>query len=404
MTQSDAAGTSAEKEAKLPRRDWILLPLLCLLTICGIAASVELIAERLFAESKTGLAHCLVLNDASTGVRGIPNCSCREKIAEAKWVDYRLNSSGYRSDIEFGPKQPGTYRIVMNGASVALGERVQREESFAALLPAELSRLTGRKIELYNEAMGFGFTHNTALRFNDVLDAQPDMVLWIVTPIDVESGAFRIPPADFDIGLKPKTLMGRLRKRWEIEFGSKSISDAVSGVFLRTSTALMLRHYIYQSQSTYLKAYLLQGDQTAGFLKAQPSALWQKRLQQVDADAADMEGRAKAAGVPFVSVLLPLDAQAAMISSGEWPQGYDPYKLDDEMRSIITSHGGIYADILPGFRDIRNPGQYFMPVDGHINPGGHELVTRLLAKTLTNGAVPALRVDAQPQAAMQRGR
>jgi hypothetical protein len=358
----------------------------------------------MFAESKTGFSRCLVLNDPSTGVRGIPNCSCWEKAPEGKWFEIKLNSSGYRADMEFGPKKPGTYRTVMTGSSVAVGAHVQREDSFAALLPVELSRLTGLKVELYNEAMGFGYSHNSALRFKDVLDAQPDMILWAISPGDVENGAFIIPPPDFDIGLKPKTLMARMRHRWELEFGSKSISDAVSGIFLRTKTALMLRHYIYQSQSAYLKSYLLQGDPSAGYLKTQPSALWQKRLQQVDADAADMEGRAKAAGVPFVCVLLPLNAQAAMISTGEWPQGYDPYKLDDEMRSIITSHGGIYVEILPGFRDIPDPGQYFLPVDGHLNPGGHALVTRLLAQALTNGAVPALHVGVQPQTAMQRGR
>ena len=69
-----------------------------------------------------------------------------------------------------------------------MGEGVSDEKTLAALLPAGLTRLTGRKVELYNEGMGYGFARNTALRFNDVLAAQPDMVLWVLTPMDIGQG------------------------------------------------------------------------------------------------------------------------------------------------------------------------------------------------------------------------
>ncbi len=46
MTQSSANNSETVKEAKLLRRDWILLPMLSLLTICFIAGSTELIARR----------------------------------------------------------------------------------------------------------------------------------------------------------------------------------------------------------------------------------------------------------------------------------------------------------------------------------------------------------------------
>jgi hypothetical protein len=93
-----------------------------------------------------------------------------------------------------------------------------------------------------------------------------------------------------------------------------------------------------------------------------------------------------------------------MISMGEWPVGYNPYKLNDQVRSIVTSHGGIYCDILPGFRALPNPEQYYFPVDGHPNAEGHTIISALLARELTNGAVPALRVAAQPQVAQRQGR
>jgi hypothetical protein len=47
MTPSNSSGLEDIKAAKLPRRDWILLPLLSLLTIVFIVGSVELIARKM---------------------------------------------------------------------------------------------------------------------------------------------------------------------------------------------------------------------------------------------------------------------------------------------------------------------------------------------------------------------
>jgi hypothetical protein len=162
---------------------------------------------------------------------------------------------------------------------------------------------------------------------------------------------------------------------------------------------ILLQHVLYKSQSQYVKSYLRRGDDDTGFLQAHLSPQWQSYLQAFDADAARVEAQAKTAGVPLVVVLVPNRAQAAMISMGEWPAGYDPYKLDDELRSIIVSHGGIYADILPGFRTIPNPEQYYFPVDGHPNAEGHAIIANLLAKALTNASVPALSATSPTQPA-----
>jgi hypothetical protein len=93
-----------------------------------------------------------------------------------------------------------------------------------------------------------------------------------------------------------------------------------------------------------------------------------------------------------------------MISMGKWPTGYDPYKLDEKLRFIIVSHGGIYLDILPQFRKVPSPEQYFFPVDGHPTSGGHAIIATLLAKELTGGAVPALNASAQFEAVSEQTR
>ena len=387
-------------EESLPRRDWVVLPLIGMLTIVLMMGSTECIARRMFAASKTGYERCMVLGDPTTGARGIPNSVCWEKAPETPLIEYRFNRCGHRAGMECGPKPLGTYRIVMIGSSVALGQRVQREESFAALLPKELTRRTGRTVDLYNESMGFGFSHSMALHFKEVVAAQPDLVLWILTPIDVSRGTDIVPRGNTDPGAGlnfPEKAWRRLRAG----LASKSIDGSAAELFDYTKTAYMLRHFLYLSQSETLKSLLIASDDEAGYLRAEPSTAWQRFLTQFGRDAEDIEEQAKLAGVPFAAVLVPSRGQAAMISAGEWPIGFDPYKLSDELRSIIVSHGGSYIDILPDFRKLSNPERLYFPMDGHPNVEGNAVISSMLANELTSGRIPALQTVAPVQKAMK---
>jgi hypothetical protein len=298
--------------------------------------------------------------------------------------------------MECGPKPPGTYRIVMIGSSVVMGYYVPREKSFAALLPLQLSRETGHKIELYNEGSGWGFSHSTDLRFNDVLKEDPDLILWILTPMDVKRASLVLPTADLDpwSGLSPAE---KVWKRLQADLKGGGLAVNASELFSRTRTALMVRHYLFENRSQYVKSYLASGDSGVGYLKQDLSPEWETHLRQFDSDAAVIEGRARAEGIPFVAAFIPDRVQAAMISMGQWPKGEDPYKLDNELRAIITCHGGIYLDIAPDFRNIPDPEQGYLTVDGHPNTEGHAIIAGLLARELTSGAIPELRVHPPAQ-------
>jgi hypothetical protein len=400
MTEPDANQLRSQREAKVPRRDWLLLPMLGLLTICVIAGSVELIARRMFTREGTEGEDCMVFNDPVTGARGIPNSVCWEKIPEGELTEYRFNSCGHRAGMECGPKPADTYRIVMIGTSFSIGMRVPREKTFAALLPLELSRQTRRKVELYNESMPFKLPDTIAVHFNDVLKAEPDMVLWALTDRDIESQSeIAVPPVNRHLSLPAKAW-----HRLKTTIAGKSFTASISEIFSHTRTATLLSHILYASQSQYVKASLIQPDDKVGYLRAEPSVEWRKRLNEFDMNAAKIAAQARDAGVPLVAVLLPNHAQAAMISMEEWPAGFDPYKLDEELRLIITSHGGTYIDMLPDMRMIHSPELGYFPVEGHPNALGHAIFSGLLAKELTSGAVPALRVADQSQAAAEQGR
>ncbi len=392
------------KEKNLPRRDWILLPLLGLITICLLAGTTEIAARRMFSDSKTLLANCMVLDDPTTGPRAIPNSVCWEKLPESHLTEYRFNSCGHRAGMECGPKPLGSYRIVMTGSSVALGEHVDRDKTFAALLPHELLRRTGRSVELYNESTGWGFPPTVSLRFKEIVAAKPDLILWELSPGDIAGAAVVTQVTKAEVAQRSLSLSEKTRLRLKAAFASRQFLSSIPGLFGRTRTALLLRHFLSYSQSMLVKSYLTQDEQGVGFLRADPAPEWKEHLQQLDRDTADIERRSAAAGVPFVAVYVPSGAQAAMISTDDWPSGYDPYKVDQEIRAIIESHGGTFIDILPDYRHIPNPEHGVFPVDGHPNAEGHAMIAQLIAKELTSGAIPALKAAAQPQVALEQAR
>jgi len=397
MTQPDVATSEGRgHEPKLPRRDWILLPILGVFTVLFLAAATELLARRLFSESATGVARCMVLNDPATGAMGIPNSACWGKNPEGPRVEYKFNNWGFRSAMNFGPKPAGTYRIVVTGSSIVMGDYVPDEDTFAALLPAELSKLTGRRIQVYNEGMGWSFADSVVLRFSRVLQAQPDLVVWVVTPVDIARGGVLAPWVQDRDPYAGKSLPEKAWLRLKADLSKESISASASAVFGRTRTALMMRHLLYQNPSQYIRSFLMEPDNLAGFVRTTFSPEWQEALRDFDKDAADVEGRTAAAHIPFVAVYLPASAQVVMASTGHWPPGVDPYKLDDAVRAIITSHGGTFIDLLPDFGDLPDAGRYFYPVDTHPNIQGHAMIARLMARELAGGAVPALKEAAAP--------
>jgi hypothetical protein len=420
ITAADPASRKSRK------RDWIILPALGLFIVLALSVTTEVAARLAFPDSQIGLDKCFGAHPMGNA-RAIPNSVCSEQTDESRYVaEYKFNSAGHRAGMERDAKDPGAYRIVMIGSSFSFGLFVPREMTFAALLPAELSQQTGRKIELYNEASGGEFRGGpypittSARDFQkDVLTAHPDMILWIITPNDFENASLdedpiqtpsmKLPAAVTGVVQSAPPVPGKAVRAWnklKDVIANGKLGDEIRSRFDQTRTAVVLKHYFYgsQSQSEYVESYL-HNEEDAGFLKAQPNARWRHLLANLDSDAAVFEQQASAEGIPFVAVLVPNRAQAAMISmpQRDWPKGYDPFQLDREVRTIIQSHGGTYIDVLPGFRSIPNPEQHYFPVDGHPDTAGHAMISSLianeLAKKLPKDSASAPEVGSATEAA-----
>jgi hypothetical protein len=356
----------------------------------------EGVARLIYTTSQTTTAPCLILNDTAGGVRGVPNARCQQKIPESRLTTFVFNRCGHRAGTECGPKPPDTYRIVMVGSSFAFGMWVEREQSFAALLETGLSHQTGRKIEIYNEAMQWGTPHSVAVRFGEVLAAQPDMVLWPITPYDIENADLLDPGAATPRGGAPLDCRLESWRRYLQSLWTTSPGEAVAarwqkslGLLNCTRTIFLLQHWLYQSQTEYLEHYLADGP-AADFLRRHPSQAWQRDAAQFAQYVADIQARTASVGARLVVVVLPNRAQAALISLGHWPENFDPYGLGARVENIVSAAGGSYLDVLHDFQQVPAPEQYYFPVDGHLDPAGHAVVARILSKALTEGPQPVV--------------
>jgi hypothetical protein len=396
MTSAEekAGETESTQQQQLAKRDWIILPSLAVLTVLFLAGSVELTARHIYPALDTLAEDCMVFNDPTTGARGIPNSVCREKIPEGEVTEYHFNSCGYDTGMECGPKPPGQYRIVMIGTSFALGMRVPREKTFAALLPVELTELTQRRVALYNESVPYRYPDTQALHFNEILNAHPDMLLWAMNPGDVTREA-QIAQPNREMNL---SFPVRLWHRIKTTLATESLSDAVQYFFRHTRTAVLMLNLLYSNQNQFVESSLMAPDGMIGYLRSTPSEEWKKRLAEFDESFGSVEAQAKKAGVPVVVVLLPSHVQADMISMGDIPSGYDPYELSNQLRSIVSKDGGTYVDILPDLRKEPSIQRGYFALDGHPNALGHKVLAKVMAEDLSSGVVPALTAAQKPKA------
>ncbi len=275
-------------------------------------------------------------------------------------------------------KAPGSYRIVLIGSSVAEGLRVQQKDTFAARLGPTLTQVTGRRVDVYNEGIEMRMPRDIAANFGEVLSAKPDLILWTITPLDVQHGAvLNVPWLTTRDGFVHGSATGHADR------------DKVSAIYTHVSgkmraeltTTFLLEHLLYKSQSEYVDHFLMQGS-GAEFLRIASGPEWRSRLRQFGCYASEVMQNARRAGIPVVVTAVPQRAQAAMISMGRWPKGYDPYRFGEQLRTIVVSQGAQYVDLLHMMQHVANPEQDYFPVDGHPNSAGHELLAQLLGREL----------------------
>ena len=363
--------TDATPSRRLPARDFILLPLISLLTVVLMLAGAEVTAQVVWPEQK--IDSCLA-KDPIIGQRARPSCVARMKSAEGPWMEDRYNDCGYRS--AGSCHAPIADRLVVMGSSTSWGYLVPYDEVWSTRTAKALSAQCGRPVDVQSLS-GFSDINADAARTDEALAMKPRMVVLVITAFDM----LETPRRGFDPDYAANQMKRAAKAAGKIERNAPKGVAALREVVTSSRAVEMAQHFMFQNEPLYVSMYLRYGDK-AGFLRPPFSPSWQARLAYVDDGVAFISSKLAASGVRMGVLYVPQQAQAALASSGDAPAGVDPMALSQAIGEIARKHGATFIDANSAFKGLKDPQNYFYTADGHPNGKGHELIARTAAARL----------------------
>jgi len=365
----------------LPRRDYIILPLISLLTVLVLLAASEVCA-RIFWPAQPANS-CLVL-DAVDGNRYKTNCTSRSKIAEGPWTTSNYNECGYFSVTSCKTKPANAVRIVILGSSIGQGIRVPYEQTFFSLASTGLNRMCSRSIDVQNLCVEGLYPIQVLRRLGAAVELKPDVVLFILCPGDVAEAEALAERKDVPAPAKaaPNSPSVLVRcKTW------------LKRMSLESRAMLLAQHFLLQNKDVLLRLHLAFGDKIE-----QPHAPgWQQRFADFDRIVGRMAGQLRSEGVPLILVSVPSRPQAAMLGLRQLPPNVDPFAFGRQVDMIAAKHGAGYVDISEVFSHIPDSENLFYVVDGHPTAEGQKIIAQYVEQKLLDGSVPAFSYCARQQ-------
>ncbi|HEY0703141.1 MAG TPA: SGNH/GDSL hydrolase family protein [Candidatus Acidoferrales bacterium] len=374
---NSTTGTLSSTPPEIPRRDFILLPLISLLTVVILFSVAEGLTRWIWPEQK--FIPCEI-DDAVNGTRFRPNCSARVKNAEGPWTTYQYNDCGYRGKTSCATKAAGTARIAIVGSSVAQGLYVPYEQTYFGRLANDLGRVCGRAVDVQNLGVPNVSPIDTYRRIPEVIGLKPDVVLYLVAPFDLEKQIDPTTLAERDAPARTSaapaaTLALSPMKRFEQEV-------------IKGRSVLVAEHFLFENKETFLRAYLLYGDK-ADFLRQPFTAAWEKRFADMDLLIGGMADKLRTAGVPLLVVAVPSRAESALLGSHQLPANVDPLAFGRAIAAIAAKHGAGYVDVIGAFSEIPDAQNMYYVVDGHVAAAGQAVMAQAIVRRLEDGTIPA---------------
>ena len=173
----------------------------------------------------------------------------------------------------------------MLGTSTTLGRSVERDSTFAALLPIELSQRTGRKIRVHNESMMYQSPLDVILQFNEVLAAKPDLILWTLPPTSPLSANVAVPANEMRNPGPNEVKGGSVAARGVTQWfrsprkESKEHSTKSCKCFCKPESSFYLSIFPMRARVGMWRV-ILRGPE-ADFLKTEPTPEWAGRNAKV---------------------------------------------------------------------------------------------------------------------------
>ena len=360
---------SPGRSARLPRRDWILLPLVVIATAGLLAGASELVASLMFTERVT--SNCGT-GDGTGLWRHKPNCVAWMKNAEGPMVEYRFNDCGYRSTASCGSKPAHSLRIVLMGSSITLGLYVPTDQTFASLTERALNRDCDKPVEIQNMG-GIGPIAEQPQLVREALSLSPDAIVLTVAPYDIEGLGAPEPAA----GSPPPPT------------GFHSIIHQITARLMSTRTAFAGAHFMLQDEQFMYRYYLASGT-SRNVLSSPLTPEGSRAYAVLESIVRDISVQLRGTGVPLVLMAAPNRVAAGLVSNHAKIDGTDPWQFGRQVTSIAERCQAIGVDATPEFEATPHAERFFYPADSHPDANAHRLLAYALVARLTDGSIPRL--------------
>ena len=348
----------AERPWRLPKRDYVLLPAIFILTIVVILFGGEVTARLLYPQDDAA-EPCEYITP--TGARYHPMCTSHTKEWEGPWITQHFNDCGYRTAESCAPRPAGSLRVAVVGSSTARGALVNYPDSFAARASATLSKACGGLVDFQNLGTEPSDDDRIDLRIPEAVALNPAAIVLPMGPFDL-------------IHLKdPPPVPGE--ERPEPRFGLR----AAVNLLRESRLFLLMQNYLYRDPAFQVRAFLLNAD-AADYVRKPLTPTWQKRI----ADYGELLGRitAQARSIPVLLVYMPERAQAALAGPVAPPPGVDPPAVGKALRQEAARHGVQFFDATQAFGAAPDFQQLFYLTDGHPQAGGHAALAGVVEQAL----------------------
>jgi hypothetical protein len=336
-----------EAQWKLPRRDYILLPAIFIMTILFILAGAEATIRLIYVQADDPYACRYV---SQTGYRYHPECTSHDKVWEGSWITEHFNDCGYRSEGSCAPRPPGSLRVVVVGSSTARGASVNYDDSFAARASAALSERCGEVVDFQNLGTEAADVNRIDLRIPEAVRLGPAAIVMTVGPYDLQHLKDPPPLPDGPKPPRPFDLVNRMRE---------------------SRLVLLIEYYMFRDPAAHARAFLLKGD-SADYVRTPLSPVWQHRVQ----DFGDLLARitAESEGVPVLLFYIPERPQVALAGRVADPPDVDPFVLGAALERVAAPLGVRFTDTTRALGAAPDFQSLFYTIEGHANAGGHAVI------------------------------
>jgi hypothetical protein len=306
--------------------------------------------------------------------------------SEMRAADFRALLHTNRFGMRGGPvsevKPAGVTRILLLGDSFTMGEGVQDEEAFAAILQRELSRRWPGRYEVLN---GGQDSYSPLLSYLDLkhnlMKLSPDLVLLNFDMSDLLQEQYyrslAVRGRDGDFLRVPNPHDSHRVAVWIEDFVSARLY-VLRYVFLRVRDAL-------NGEPETMEAVISR--RTGGLLRHTLAADREDRTAQwqaIDDSLLRIRNLCRERGATFAMSLYPWGHQ---VSDREWipgrnawiPEGAVPSEASfDHIRGFCRENNVPLVDTVAAFRAYRGPELLYFHWDMHWTPAGHQVMAAQL--------------------------